>query len=303
MSLIQWPFNRKQDASKDNPRYVSDIVAANQSLSDALQAIGGFSNPGFAIISGLAYDGTGNYSSGIFYLNGQFYYIGSSFSSGLYLTGGVVDILSSPFPDGTINTIYSTYVGSTSTSSTGASPMFSGSMNQYRINLTQLKTDLSTAISILSTLGGAATLNVGNTTGTVMPGDYAYSKTETNALIPPVANQHRQITQPGTLTGTGSLAAMSGLTSTYTPAGNHALIMFSSVIHTTVPTQAYVINILVNGVIVQTTGETIQGYYDAISFQIMVPVTLGSSTTISMSWNTSANITSADNSLTIIDLP
>jgi hypothetical protein len=94
--LIQFPFVRKEYPGVGNPRFVSDIVAANQATIAAMKALTGLGNTDFAIISGLVFTaGTpnGTYSSGVFYLNGSFYYLGAAFSEGLYLAPNPTDVM------------------------------------------------------------------------------------------------------------------------------------------------------------------------------------------------------------------
>ena len=175
-SLISWPFKRKQYSGLTNPIYVSDIVAANEAVIDAMKSIGGFSATGFAILSGIVYDSVAHiYTAGIFYLNGSFYSI-DQFNEGVYLIGSLTDIKISPFPDSTTKPIYTALTGTTTNNSFGASPIFSGSMDVYRINLSKLKIDLSTVQTFIETLGDAATKNVGTVAGTVADGAASYSR-------------------------------------------------------------------------------------------------------------------------------
>src|SRR5882762_1785925 len=100
-SLFQWPFKRKQYPGLENPRFVSDIVAANQAVLDGLMYISGLNATDFAIIWGIEYDQVAlNYQAGIFYLQGSFYYMPQVFAAGLYLTPDVQDTLIKPFGDG-----------------------------------------------------------------------------------------------------------------------------------------------------------------------------------------------------------
>src|ERR1035437_1937875 len=117
MSLITWPFKRHQYSGVANPRYVSDIVAANEAVIDAIKAITGLTDSDFAIISGLIYDSGGHtYGAGIFYLSGSFYSIGSVNES-QYVIGGTTELMSSPFPDSTPRTIYTKNTGVATSSS------------------------------------------------------------------------------------------------------------------------------------------------------------------------------------------
>ena len=182
-SLIQWPFKRKQYTGIQNPRYVSDIVSANEAVIDAMKSLGGFAATGFAILSGMVYDSVAfTYTAGIFYLNNSFYSI-AAFNEGVYLIGSSIDIKPSPFPDTTNKPIYTSFAGTTTTNPFGASPIFAGNMDAYRVNLSKLKVDLTAAQTILGTLKNAATKDVGTTAGTVAAGDASYSKAYINDAL------------------------------------------------------------------------------------------------------------------------
>lgn len=192
MSLFQWPFKRKTYAGLNNPRYVSDIQAANEAVVDALSSIAGLSNTDFAIIYGLNYTagavtGTGSYSAGIFFLNGSFYYLGNSFGEGNYLIGTTQDTMPVAFEqDGIERPIYTLMNGLVTANPTGASPQFSDNMNQYRIGAKFTKSEIITLQGICADLGNAATKNVGTTSGTVAAGDdprLGYTIAQVNAII------------------------------------------------------------------------------------------------------------------------
>lgn len=193
MSILQWPFKRKQYTQYQNPRFVSDIVAANEAVLDGLKALTGLGDTDFAIIYGITYNqSTASYSNGIIYLNGSFYYVQNSFNTGVYLVASPLDTLPVAFQDGVSRNIYTVqYAVTSSTQVTGSSPIFTGDMNAYRINLTKLKTDLASVQNIISNLGNASTKNVGTIAGTVAAGDYSYSKSAIDAMIanlaPPLA--------------------------------------------------------------------------------------------------------------------
>ena len=311
MSLIQWPFKRKEYTGIANPRYVSDVVSANEAIIDAIQSISGLSNPGFAIISGLVYDPVGlTYSTGIFYLNGAFYYSPAAFAVNLYLTGSTVDINSSPFPDSTSRPIYTTFVGGTSSSPTGASPQFTGNMNQYRIDLSTIKTNLTAVQAIIALLGNSAQLNVGTTPGTVAAGDYSYSKSQVNTMLAPV-NAHQSVKGitliSGAGSGIGTRQDMAGMSITYTPKGTTAQILFFAPIQSLVTTQQFVIYINQDGndILIETMTTYQQTFPVFLPYQI--PVVAGTSTTIKISWMANSNFTQngaiAPRILNIIDLP
>jgi hypothetical protein len=170
MSLLQWPFKRKQYAGIDNPRFVSDVVAANESVLDGLKSLAGLSDTDFAIISGLEFTGTG-YTPGVFFLNGTFYYIQNSFNAGLYVIGAPQDTMAQPFGDGNNRNIYTIQYGVSTSSPTDASPVFTGDMNQYRIGAKQLRNNISALNATAALLGDAAFKNVGVGAGSVAAGD------------------------------------------------------------------------------------------------------------------------------------
>lgn len=182
-SIFQWPFKRKSYAGLGNPRFVDDVKAANEAVIDASIALSALSPIDFAIISGFDFTaGTpGTYSGGIFYLNGQFYSQGTTFSEGLYLAPNPTDIEPQPFSDGNTRLIYTSMVSASTASPTGATPIFSGNMNAYRIGLKVLKSNITSLQATISALGNAAFMNVGVTGGTVAAGDdsrFGYTKNE-----------------------------------------------------------------------------------------------------------------------------
>lgn len=188
MSLLQWPFKRKQYPGVNNPRFVGDIVAANEAVLDGLKALTGLADTDFAIISGLIYTaGTpGNYTPGIIYLSGQFYFIQNTFTEGFYLTPALTDTMPQPFGDAVVRNIYTLQYATTSATLVPNCPQFNGNMTQYRLS----QKDLNAAILILqtlySTLKGAAFLNVGVTAGTVAAGDdprFGYTKAQIDSLF------------------------------------------------------------------------------------------------------------------------
>lgn len=188
MSLIPFPFQRNEYPGVGNPRFVSDIVAANQAVIDGIKAITGLSNTDFAIISGLDFvSGTPNsYTIGIFYLNGLFYSMDAPFSEGLYLAPNPTNIMPKPFEDGVSREIYKTYNGMATANPTGATPVFSGNMNAYRIGLKSLSGYIASIQSVISSLGAAAFSNIGNTPGTVAAGNdsrFGYSQATIDNLF------------------------------------------------------------------------------------------------------------------------
>jgi hypothetical protein len=187
MSRLPWPFKRKEYPGIVNPRFVSDILASNEAVIDAVKCITGLNDKDFAIISGIDYalGSPGKYSAGIFYLNGAFYYT-DQFQEGLFLAAGSVDVMPQPFEDGNRREIYTLLTGQVTSNPAGASPKFLGDMKPYRINLKALSTTITSILATISSLGNAAFRNVGTTSGTVAAGDdsrFGYSQGQIDALF------------------------------------------------------------------------------------------------------------------------
>lgn len=190
MSLFPFPYKRKTYASLGNPAFVDDVLAANELASEGLRNLAGLgSSPNFAIITGLAFN-SGNYGAGIIYLNGDFYAVNTPFSQGVYLYATPEDTLPKPFTDTNSRPIYTLLIASTTSDPTGggagASPLFNGAMDQYRIDNWSMKQTLVALQAELSLLGTAAFRNVGTTSGTVAAGDdsrFGYSQSQADALF------------------------------------------------------------------------------------------------------------------------
>lgn len=131
------PFLRLQYAGKNNPRYVSDIVAANQLVLDMVQNICGLGSTDFAIFSGLVFTpGSPNtYTPGIFFLNGVWYYMPTAFNESLYLAPNIQNIMPVAFTDTVTRSIYQVNYGQSTNTIPGSSPQFTGNMNAYRLDL------------------------------------------------------------------------------------------------------------------------------------------------------------------------
>jgi hypothetical protein len=201
-SLFTWPFRRKQYPGIGNPRFVSDIVAANEAVIDAMKALTGLNATDFAIITGLDYTpgAPGQYGIGVFYLNGNFYYVGTVFSEGLYLAPNPSDTMTQPFSDGVSREIYTLLTGNSTSNSAGATPIFSGNMNTYRIGLKIVNGNVLAMQATLAALGNAAFKNVGTTPGTVAAGDdqrFGYTQGQIDSLFARKAN----VIEKGTNTG------------------------------------------------------------------------------------------------------
>lgn len=209
MSEITWPFKRIEYNGMNNPRYVTDIVSANEAVLDAIKSLSGLTDVDFAIISGLAYTiGSPNtYQPGIFYLNGDFYIMEDSFTENLYLAPGVTELLPQPFEDGNNRTTYKVYYAVTTSNSSGSTPQFTGNMDSYRIGNWKLKSDITTLQGVMATLKSAAFLEVGSTAGTVMAGDYTYSKATLDSSFANKADKSNVLLKDNT--------------TAYTPAGDY----------------------------------------------------------------------------------
>jgi hypothetical protein len=172
MSYFKFPAKRLEYAGIENPRFVSDIVAANELLLDGLVAITGLNATDFAIIAGMDYTaGTpGNYTEGVIYLKGNFYY-SAAISEGLYLKPNLVLTESHPFTDGNSRSIYELLQSiTTSSSDSTTTPLFTGSMSSYRLGLKTINTNIQTILVTLATLKQGAFRDVGNATGTLADG-------------------------------------------------------------------------------------------------------------------------------------
>lgn len=184
MSIFNFPFKRKQYEGIDNPRFVSDIVAANELTLDGLKAICGLGLNDFAIISGFDFiQGVQNsYNPGIFYLAGKFYLCSVIFNENLYLSPSTVNTLTKAFSNGTTKEIYELNQAlPVSVSLPINTPIFSGNMNSYRISNIYLSSVIKGLQSLISTFGNSAFATIGSLSGNVMPGDFAYSKIQTDA--------------------------------------------------------------------------------------------------------------------------
>jgi hypothetical protein len=193
MSLFNFPFFRKSYPSLGNPAFVDDIVAANQLALDGLANLAGL--PTFCIISGLQYN-AGTYSFGVILLNGQFYLLpaGVTLTEGLYLAPAPQDTNPKPFSDTNARNTYTLNLCAPTSDPTGggagATPAFTGNMNNYRYDLNTIKQALIVAQNTIGQLGNAAFRNIGTVTGTVAAGDdqrFGYTIAQANALFAPLS--------------------------------------------------------------------------------------------------------------------
>jgi hypothetical protein len=189
MSLLTWPFKRKTYDGILNPRFVSDIQAANEAVLDGIAAITGLNNTDFAIITGMNYvTGVPNtYTPGIFYLNGVFYIMSAAFSDLNYLVPAPQDTMSTIFSDAVLRNIYTVQYGNTSPAAVaGSSPEFVGNMNQYRIGLKYFQAAIAALQTVAANLGNSSNLNIGTTAGTVAAGNdsrLVYTLAQFNTLF------------------------------------------------------------------------------------------------------------------------
>src|ERR1700761_7468476 len=130
--LLQFPYTRLTYPGIDNPLYVDDVEAANEAVLQGLAMAMGLGPTDFAIISGLNFDGSANYSPGWFYLNGLFYYMATPFVAGQALGGSTANAVFEAFNDGNTRPIYSLYEAQLGITPGGQfSPLFEGNMNTY----------------------------------------------------------------------------------------------------------------------------------------------------------------------------
>jgi hypothetical protein len=183
-TYINFPFVRKQYAGLQNPLFVSDILTANEEVRDGLIAALGLQPTDFAIITGLNYvTGSPNsYTSGIIYFNGNFYFCGSTFAEGQALLPTIYDTLPKAFGDGNVRNTYTLYNAAPDAS--GTTPVFSGNMNQYRIDNKTLNAKINaiTADYITSALLNTALSNYVAKAGSTMTGALTLNADPTIAL-------------------------------------------------------------------------------------------------------------------------
>jgi hypothetical protein len=150
-TLIDFPNERIEYSGVGNPRFVSDIVNATESILTAMSAI--FSivpdltgNTDFTIITGLEYDPhpAYDYAPGIVHLNGKYIFAINGCFVGESLR--VLELAGTPklFEDSTTKNIYKRYLADVTVSPIATdSPAFGGNMDSYRLNITALKTFLT----------------------------------------------------------------------------------------------------------------------------------------------------------------
>lgn len=140
-------------------------------------------------------------------------------------------------------------------------------------------------------------------------GDNKYLKSDTDGLLsysdlpalPDTVDNHQQVTDITAITGTGSIVDLTGITSTYTPIGRHALILFSTNL---IDSGSHAVNIYITVNGTDVFSGTCETYSNATQYstQYVSSVTTGSNT-IKIRWNAATTVQARANSLTIIDLP
>ncbi len=180
-----FPTVRKYYPGIDNPLFLGDITTADNSVIDALKSVTGLVSGDFAIVSGLDYVlGTPNtYTPGIIYWNGDFFYSDTDLTEGLYLTTSYVDVLLETFNDATARNIYINQVATSTSTSTGNTPLFTGDMDAYRINNKFMRLQIANILAITSTLGTAAFADLGTGIGEILTADQTYTQAQVNALL------------------------------------------------------------------------------------------------------------------------
>jgi hypothetical protein len=171
--IFQFPFNRLQYAGLNNPRWVSDLVCANQQTLSGLTAIAGLGPNDFAIFGGLELtvpiSGPDFYTPGVFYLKGVWYYMPNDFDQGFYLAPNLTGAQNYTFSDVVVRPTYQINLAQTSSSPTGNTPIFNGNMNQYRM-------DIKTIFAILQNLQLTASVV------SVLPASYTVTFTNDQSI-------------------------------------------------------------------------------------------------------------------------
>jgi hypothetical protein len=180
-----FPTKRKYYPGIDNPLFLGDITTGYDSDLSVMASLSGLKDGDFYIISGLEYVlGTpNNYTPGIIYFNGDFFYCSVSLTEGLRLATSYIDVLSETFNDAVARPIYTNQVATPSSSTLGTTPAFTGNMDQYRINNKILQQQILGLLDIIGNLGTAANANLGTGPGQVPTADQVYTQTQTNALL------------------------------------------------------------------------------------------------------------------------
>lgn len=138
-----FPNERLTQETLDCPIFISDIQNATQEVLAAMKAVCGLNDTDFAIITGLDYtvvDPYNNtYNSGIVYMAGVFYSFSDTLHSGYYLTPANEDVENKLHSDSNAYATYRLYKAIESSAQYGTMPIFTGTMDNYRIGSKQLK--------------------------------------------------------------------------------------------------------------------------------------------------------------------
>ena len=136
-----------------------------------------------------------------------------------------------------------------------------------------------------------------------------YSTEEVDLKTAP--GNHQQVVSntliAGAGSGAGTRADLTGLTITYVPKGNWAMINLSVNVHTSVTAQGFIIYLVKDGTDIITNAMTVYQQDFQVNQPFLVPVTKGVSTTIKASWKANSNFTqngtTSPRVLSILDLP
>lgn len=195
---FQIPYIRKSYPALGNPVFVDDLVAVYQLIFGMFAAQYDGFGTNFAIVSGFEYNpspGPGSaafYNPGILYLQGAFMYVTGTLSEGLAIAPVSQDINPQPFSDTNSRNTYTLLQGESSSATTGlVTPIFTGNMNPYRMNLAVHNAFIVSLLATQASLGGAAKLNVGTTINTVAAGNdprLVYTAAQLDARYAQIAN-------------------------------------------------------------------------------------------------------------------
>lgn len=195
MSLFQFPFKRKTYAGINNPRFVSDIQAANEGMLDGLLNVAGLTgSTAFALFWGFNYTpgAPGTYGPGLCVINGSFYLSTGAITEGQALMASPQDIELQPFTDGTPRNIYTAlYAAVLNGPVAGSSPAFGGNMNGFRLDNNSLAGFIATIQVRIASLGSAANASIGQGAGQVAAGNdprFGYTIAQMNAIFAQIAN-------------------------------------------------------------------------------------------------------------------
>lgn len=184
---MDFPNNRLTYSGKKGPIFDDEIQNALNGLYKSVNLLLGLGPTDFAILSGFTYTpGTpGSYSGGFVYMSGVIYYCDAGVNVGQYLIPSISQIENKPHSDGVSRYVYQVfYAVASNTSGSGGSPIFTTTMDNYRLNISLAKSQaIATAASdseiytdtivnnLIGELGGAAYKDIGTVSNTVAAGD------------------------------------------------------------------------------------------------------------------------------------